>query len=162
MTGSSPTTQASWPEGSAVTCPATASNVLPSASWIRSVPATWYWKCGASHKSVPTIGLTCSDHRQPGWRTSRPMSLPPMRSSSSRPWGNVRTSSACANSLCSAGVMILLLVSGCLVAWLPGWPCSRAGNELLVPCLDAGLADDQAVFEVEDGDAQDPCAAGVA
>jgi DNA-binding transcriptional MerR regulator len=32
---------------------------------------------------------------------------------------------------------------------------------LLVPCLDAGLADDQAVFEVEDGYAQDPRAARV-
>ncbi len=41
------------------------------------MPCTWYWKCGASQRSVPAIGLTWSDQRQPGWRVSRPISLSP-------------------------------------------------------------------------------------
>src|SRR5664279_1159745 len=57
-TCSSPTTQASWPEGREVTAPGSASNSVPSSIWMRKVPATWYWKCGASHSSVPAIGLT--------------------------------------------------------------------------------------------------------
>ena len=69
-TGSSPTTHASWPAGSAVTWPGVASNSAPSLVRTRRVPAAWYWKCGASHHSVPAIGRTSVDQRQPGWRWS--------------------------------------------------------------------------------------------
>jgi hypothetical protein len=41
-----------------VTSPGLASNSVPSAICTRIVPDTWYWKCGASHRSVPASGLT--------------------------------------------------------------------------------------------------------
>jgi TetR/AcrR family transcriptional repressor of nem operon len=46
---------------------------------IASCPLTWYWKCGASQLSVPAIGLTSFDQRQPGSKTRRPTSPPPTR-----------------------------------------------------------------------------------
>ena len=41
-TGSLPTTQASWPDGSAVTSPGFASNAVPSRIWTCSFPLMWY------------------------------------------------------------------------------------------------------------------------
>src|SRR5580704_3207678 len=75
-----------------------------------STPCTWYWKCGASHRSVPASGLTCSDQRQPGCSVSRPISAPPIRSRSSVPRSNSRVSSEVAKLFCSAlAVMWFLL-----------------------------------------------------
>src|SRR5260370_23005813 len=69
---------------------------------ICSVPCTWYWKCGASHRSVPASGLTWSDQRHPGSRVSRPMSAPPTRSRSRVPRSKVRVSSGVPKLFCSA------------------------------------------------------------
>ncbi len=81
--------------------PGPASNSVPSAisTWI--VPETWYWKCGASQRAVPAIGLTWVDQRQPGSRTSRPTVPASKFNSSTRPFSKVRTSFGRAKSLCS-------------------------------------------------------------
>src|SRR5215212_8428597 len=100
-TGSSPTTQASWPLGSDVTSPGPATNSWPSSMLIASCPLRWYWKCGATQLSVLAIGLTSFDHLHPGSNTSRPISAPPTLTISARPLGNSRTSSGVVNVLCS-------------------------------------------------------------
>ena len=53
----------------------------------------WYWKWGASHHSVPAMGLTCCDQRQPGSSVSLPTTPPPMLTISALPFSNVRVSS---------------------------------------------------------------------
>src|ERR1039457_1021042 len=101
-TGSSPTTQASCPWGSAVTSPGRASNSTPSDITMCSVPCTWYWKCGASQSSVPASGLTSWDQRQPGRRVSLPTSPPPIRSRCRAPWSNGRVLAGGSKLFCSA------------------------------------------------------------
>src|SRR5262245_65706913 len=107
--GSLPTTHASCPEGSSETSPARQSNSVPSSIRIRSTPETWYWKCGASQLLVLASGCTELDQRQPGSNTARPTIAPPTLISSTRPFGNSRTSSGLRKSLCSAWFMVLLL-----------------------------------------------------
>ena len=65
--------------------PGPRSNSLPSFIRTWSLPETRYWKWGASHHSVPAIGLTSTDQRQPGSRTSRPTVPPFMWSNSTLP-----------------------------------------------------------------------------
>jgi hypothetical protein len=60
-----------------VTSPARLSNSAPSSLMTWSTPETWYWKCGASHQSVPAIGLTCSDQRRLGQLQAGPQQLLP-------------------------------------------------------------------------------------
>src|SRR3954451_9762735 len=107
--GSSPTTQASWPLGSEVMSPGSATNSVPSSMRIASRPLTWYWKCGASQLAVLAIGLTSLDQRQPGSNTSRPTSPPPTWRISARPLGNSRGSSGAPKLLCSVCCMARLL-----------------------------------------------------
>ena len=57
-----------------MTSPGPATNSVPSSILIASLPATWYWKWGASQLLVFAIGFTSFDQRQPGWKTSRPTS----------------------------------------------------------------------------------------
>ena len=52
--------------------------LMPSAIRTPTRPEMMYWKCGASHSSVPAMGLMCSDQRQPGSMNSRPTSPPPI------------------------------------------------------------------------------------
>lgn len=52
-----------------------------------------YRKCGASQRSVPAIGLTCSDQRHPGCRVSRPISAPPTTTRPTVPCSKDRVSS---------------------------------------------------------------------
>src|SRR5512132_1914398 len=76
-TGSSPTIQASWPDGSSETSPGPNSSSLPSSIRTRRRPDTWYWRCGASQLSVPAMCLTWVDQRQPGRKVARPKVTPP-------------------------------------------------------------------------------------
>ena len=43
-------------------------------TWSR--PDTWHCWWGAIQRSVPATGLTCADHRQPGWIVIRPIGAP--------------------------------------------------------------------------------------
>src|ERR1035438_73464 len=97
-----------------------------------SVPVTWYWKCGASHSSVPAIGLTSCDQRQPGARVSRPISAPPIWIRSTAPWVNVRVSSGVWKLFCSAlPVMVSLLLR---IGFVPG--DQRGRRWLQPPCTE--------------------------
>ena len=53
--------------------------------------------CSTLQRACPTVGPTCSDHFQPGSYVARPMVIPPMRTSSNRPFTIFRTSSGWAN-----------------------------------------------------------------
>src|SRR5579872_779814 len=86
-TFSSPTTQASWPEGSRETSPGLQSNSWPSSILTLRTPEIWYWKWGASQLLVFMRGWTDSDQRQPGSKTARPMDTPPTLRISNRPFG---------------------------------------------------------------------------
>jgi hypothetical protein len=79
---------------------------VPSSIRMASSPATWYWKCGAWQLSVPAIGFTSFDHRQPGWKVKRPTSAPPTWRISAWPFGNSRVSSGVAKLLCSVSCLI--------------------------------------------------------
>src|ERR1019366_5007551 len=81
--------------------PGPAVNSVPSSIRIASRPLTWYWKCGASQLAVPAIGWTSLDQRQPGSKTSRPTSPPPILRISARPLGNSRVSSGAWKLRCS-------------------------------------------------------------
>ncbi len=118
MAGSSPTTQASWPLGSEVMSPGPATISVPSSIRIASRPLTWYWKCGASQLSVSAIGLTSFDQRQPGWKTSRPTSPPPISRISAWPLGNSRVSSGASKLLCSVSCLLAIEVSS-------SWRCQQ-------------------------------------
>ena len=97
------------------------SRTRPSAISMWSDPATWYWKCGASQRSVPAMCLTWLDQRQPGSRVRRPMSLPATWTNSTRPRSKVRVSSGVANVFCSAVAM----------AVDPPVPCAPGGPACL-------------------------------
>ena len=89
-----------------------ATNSVPSSMRIASRPLTWYWKCGASQLAVLASGLTSLDQRQPGSKTSRPTSPPPICRISAWPLGNSRVSSGAPKLLCSVCCMARLLRSG--------------------------------------------------
>src|SRR3954470_22847512 len=64
-------------------------------------PESTYPTCATWQLSVPAIGLTWSDQRQPGSNVPRPIELPPTLTSSTRPMSslNGRTSSGAPNCL---------------------------------------------------------------
>ena len=109
------------PSGTATTPPGLHSRRRPSAISIVSDPATWYWKWGASQRSVPAMCFTWLDQRQPGSRVRRPMSLPATWTISTRPRSNVRVSSGVANVLCSALAMAIDPPTPCA----PGGPARQ-------------------------------------
>jgi hypothetical protein len=45
------------------------------------------------HQSVPAIGLTSFDQRQPGWNRARPIMVSAIVTISTAPFGNERVSS---------------------------------------------------------------------
>src|SRR6185503_8383414 len=47
------------------------------------------------HQSVPAIGLTSLDQRQPGWNRARPIIVSAIVTISTAPFGNDRVSSGC-------------------------------------------------------------------
>src|SRR4051794_37788210 len=111
-------THASCPLGSEVRSPARAISSVPSSIRIASSPLTWYWKWGASQLSVPAIGFTSFDQRQPGSSTRRPISAPPISRISARPFGNSRVSDGEEKLLCS--VSCLTNISTSCKGW-QGW-----------------------------------------
>src|SRR6266567_1161089 len=60
--------------------------------------------CGAWQLPVPAIGLTCFDHRQPGWKVARPTAPASVLTSSSLPVPS-------SNGRVSSGVSRLLRIS---------------------------------------------------
>src|SRR5215208_5313120 len=92
-TGSSPTTQPSWPGGMTYASPGPYSFSVPSSILIRSRPDTWYPVCSTWQLSVPAMGLTFSDHLQPGSNTSREAVKSPRVTTSALPFSNVLLSS---------------------------------------------------------------------
>src|SRR5262249_4983729 len=108
-TGSSPSTQSSWPGGNQDTSPGPNSISLPSpiATWSR--PDTWYSTCTASQLLVLTTGLTDVDQRQPGCNVARPNVTPLTVTSSTPPCGNARVSSGWAKfffCICATGFLL--------------------------------------------------------
>ena len=99
-------------------------------------PATWYWKCGASHRSVPASGLTWLDERHPGCRVSLLIPAPPI-------WQQVQGA-----VFEGAGLVGGLVVSSAPLSRSsgspllgPSFPDQRGRRWLQPPCTDLAPAD---------------------
>jgi len=103
-TGSSPTTQASWPGGTNATSPGPYSVSFPSICTIKR-PDMCMFRCGIWQVSVLAVGLTSSDHFHPGWKVSRRVVVPPTFTTSTVPRPGL---------CCSSGVSKLLLCSSAI------------------------------------------------
>src|SRR5208337_1320927 len=92
-TGSFPTTHPSCPGAMTPTSPGPNSISVPSSILTCRRPEIMYWVCALSQLLVFAIGLTCSDHFQPGSNVARPNLTPPTVAISTLPLGKVRVSS---------------------------------------------------------------------
>src|SRR5208337_3268999 len=72
-------------------------------------PEIMYWVCALSQLLVFAIGLTCSDHFQPGSNVARPNLTPPTVAVSTLPLGKVRVSSGEFKLFFSVGFIFCLL-----------------------------------------------------
>src|ERR1043165_1773861 len=91
--GSWPTIHASCPGGIDATSPGPISISFPSSILMAICPEMVYTRWETSQLSVPTIGLTHSDHFQPGWKVARMTWTPPKLSTSTLPLSTLRVSS---------------------------------------------------------------------
>src|ERR1043165_6883230 len=92
--GSWPTIHASCPGGIDATSPGPISISFPSSILMAICPEMVYTRWETSQLSVPTIGLTHSDHFQPGWKVAHMTWTPPKFRTSTLPLSTLRVSSA--------------------------------------------------------------------
>src|SRR3990172_964947 len=88
-----PSTQASWPGGMVYESPATMVFWVPSFRRTVRRPETAYPTWETWHESVLTTGLMDCDQRHPGSKLKRPMVKPSSRTTSTRAFSGLRTSS---------------------------------------------------------------------
>src|SRR5690349_15711421 len=114
--GSSPTVHASWPGSRSMTSPGPIVISSPSSGLTvirpdRQSPVWWTWQ-----ESVPAIGLTSSDQRQPGSKTPRPRVKSPRVTTSMWPWARNGRRSCGAPMFCLSDMRLLLPLVSCVRA----------------------------------------------
>src|SRR4051794_24995256 len=130
MQGSAPSTHASCPGGAIMTSPGPKDSFSPPSICTVMRPDMTKPMCGAWQLSVPAIGFTCSDQRQPGLNVARPTAPLSVSTSSSCPDfpSNDRVSPDVTGIFLSCAPMAALPVEDCSLATVGDRVEARSGH----------------------------------